>query len=39
MPSVTRLGDFCKFMETKKIKKVAQMIGNFMGYFENLSLI
>ena len=32
--SVTRLGDFWKFLETKFIVKEAQMIGNFMGYFQ-----
>ena len=32
--SVTRLGDFLKFLSTKYLAKVAQMIGNFLGYFE-----
>ena len=31
---VTRLGDFCKFLATKFLAKVAQMIGNFLGNFE-----
>ena len=33
--SVTRLGDFLKFLATKILPKEAQMIGNFLGYFEN----
>ena len=33
--SVTRLGDFWKFLETKLLTKVAQNVGNFLGYFEN----
>ena len=32
--SVTRLGDFWKFLATKFLAKEAQMIGNFLGYFE-----
>ena len=32
--SVTRLGDFWKFLATKFLAKEAQMIGNSMGYFE-----
>ena len=32
--SVTRLGDFLKFLATKFQVKEAQMIGNFFGYFE-----
>ena len=32
--SVTRLGDFCKFLATKFIVKEAQLIDNFLGYFE-----
>ena len=35
MTSVTRLGDFLKFLATKFQAKVEQMIGNFLGYFEN----
>ena len=34
MTSVTRLGDLLIISETKKSAKVAQMIGNFLGYFE-----
>ena len=34
MTSVTRLGDLLIIRETKKSAKVAQMIGNFLGYFE-----
>ena len=33
--SVTRLGDFWKFVAIKFLTKVAQIIGNFLGYFEN----
>ena len=32
--SVTRLGDFWKFLVTKFLAKVAQIIGNFLGNFE-----
>ena len=32
--SVTRFGDFLKFLATKFLAKEAQMIGNFLGYFE-----
>ena len=32
--SVTRLGDFWKFLATKILAKEAQMIGNFLGYLE-----
>ena len=32
--SVTRLGDFWKFLVTKSLTKVAQMYGNYWGYFE-----
>ena len=32
--SVTRLGDFWKFFTTKFLAKEAQIIGNFLGYFE-----
>ena len=32
--SVTRLGDFLKFLATKFLAKEAQMIGNFFGLFE-----
>ena len=32
--SVTRLGDFWKFLATKFVKKVAQMIGNFLSSVE-----
>ena len=31
---MTRLGDFLKFLATKFLAKEAQMIGNFLGYFE-----
>ena len=34
MGSVTRLGDFRKFLVTKFLTKVAQIICNFLGYFE-----
>ena len=33
--SVTRLGDFCNFLVTIFITKVAQMFGDFMGSCEN----
>ena len=33
--SVTRLGDFWNFLATNFITKVVQMIGNFLGNFEN----
>ena len=33
-PSVTRLGDFRKLLATNFLAKEAQMIGNFLGYFE-----
>ena len=32
--SVTRLGDFWKFLVTKILPKVAQIISNFLGHFE-----
>ena len=32
--SVTRLGDFWKFLATNLLTKVAQNIGDFLGYFE-----
>ena len=32
--SVTRLDDFWKFLVTKCSTKVAQMLGNYLGYFE-----
>ena len=35
LSSVIRLGDFCNFLATNFITKVAQMIGNFWGNFEN----
>ena len=35
LSSVIRLGDFCNFLATNFITKVAQMIGNFLGNFEN----
>ena len=31
---MTRLGEFLKFLATKFLAKEAQMIGNFLGYFE-----
>ena len=31
---VTRLGDFWKYSATKFLAKVAQIIGNILGYFE-----
>ena len=34
--SVTRLGDFLKFLATKFLPKEAQMIGNFLDNFEIL---
>ena len=34
MASVTRLGDFLKFMATSLLTRVAQNIGDFLGYFE-----
>ena len=37
--SVTRLGDFWKFLGTKILAKEAQMIGNFLGYIEKTSLL
>ena len=37
--SVTRLGDFLKFLVTKFQTKVAQMIGYFLGIFEKLTLM
>ena len=33
MISVTRLGDFRKFSVPKILTKVAETIGNFLGYF------
>ena len=32
--SVTRLGDFWKFLATKFLAKEVQIIGKFLGYFE-----
>ena len=32
--SVTRQGDFLKFLPTKFLTKVSQIISNFQGYFE-----
>ena len=32
--SVTRLGHFRKFLEANFLVKVAQIFGNFLGYFE-----
>ena len=32
--SVTRLGDFLKFLAIKFVAKESQMIGNVLGYFE-----
>ena len=37
MISVTKLGDFWKFLVTKFLSKVAQIICNFLGYFEYLT--
>ena len=37
--SATRLGDFWNFFSTKFIAKEAQMIGNFLGYFQKTTLI
>ena len=31
--SVTRMGDFWKFLVKKFLPKVAQIISNFLGYF------
>ena len=35
--SVTRLGDFLKFLATKFLAREAQMIGIFLGNFEKLN--
>ena len=35
--SVTRFGDFGKFLATKFLAKEAQMIGNFFVKFEKLN--
>ena len=32
---MTRLEDFWKFLVTRFLAKEAQMIGNFLDYFEN----
>ena len=32
--SETRLGDILKFLVKKIISKVAQILGDFLGYFE-----
>ena len=32
--SVTRLGDFWKFLETKIVPKVSQIISNCLGYLK-----
>ena len=32
--SVTRLGDFRKFLSANFLIKVVQIFGNFLGYFE-----
>ena len=32
--SVTRLGDFLKFLVTNFLTKVAQIFGDYLGYFE-----
>ena len=38
--SVTRLGDFLKFLATKMFfSKVAQKLGDILGYFEKIFLI
>ena len=38
--SVTRLGDFLKFLATKMFfSKVAQKLGDILGYFEKKILI
>ena len=37
--SVTRLGDFLKFLVTKFTTKVAQIISNFLVYFLKTSLL
>ena len=31
---VTRLGDFLKFLVTNFLTKVAQIFGDYLGYFE-----
>ena len=35
--SVTKMGDFLKFLVTNFITKIAKKIGNFLGYFVNLT--
>ena len=35
MSSVTRLGNFCNFLATNFVTKVAQMFGDFSGSCEN----
>ena len=37
--SVTRLGNFLKFLATKFLAKEDRIIGKFFGYFENLTLM
>ena len=37
MISVIRLGEFCKFLVTYFLSKVAQMSGDFSNYFENVT--
>ena len=36
LSSVTRLGYFLKFLKTTFLTKVAQIVGNFLGYFDIL---
>ena len=36
--SVARLGDFLKFLMTNFTSKEAQTFGNFLGYFESITL-
>ena len=36
--SVTRLGNFWKFLATDFLRKVSQLFNNFRGYFENIIL-
>ena len=31
---MTRLGDLLKFLVTNSLSKVAQILGDFLGYFE-----
>ena len=39
MRSVARFCDFLKFVAVKFLAKEAHMIGNFLGIFENLTLM